>query len=117
MKIRLKLIERQAQNMSFILCITLSKYCNLLINRRYSVAKLSSSAYGLKGRTIKWRILITHTLITKHLKQWRLLPYELDGREQYRQFLDLVKADLEERKQLFFGRPAYLYWSGANGLD
>jgi len=64
----------------------------------------------LKGRTIKWRILITHTLITKRLKQWRLLPSELDSSEQYRQFMDLVKADLEERKHLFMGRPAFMYW-------
>ena len=69
------------------------------------------SAYGLKGRTIKWRILITHTLITKRLKQWRLLPDELYSHEQYDQYLELVKTDLEERKQLFFGRPAFLYWS------
>ena len=39
---------------------------------------------------------------------------ELDSREQYGQFLELVKADLEERKQLFLGHPAYLYWSGVN---
>ena len=70
----------------------------------------------MKGRTIKWRILITHTLITKRLKQWRLLRSELDSREQYEQFLELVKADLEERKQIFFGRPAFLYWSGANSF-
>ena len=59
--------------------------------------------------------------ITKHLKQWRLLPArlavgqarlmsgrrsELNSVEQYEQFLELVKADLEERKHLFFGRPA-----------
>ena len=43
---------------------------------------------------------------------------ELDSREQYGQFLELVKADLEDlpdgqagRKHLFMGRPAYLYWS------
>ena len=49
--------------------------------------------------------------ITKRLKQWRLLRSELDSREQYEQFLELVKADLEDRKQLFMGRPAYRYWS------
>jgi len=76
---------------------------------------VKSSAYGLKGRTIKWRIIITHTLITKRLKQWRLLSSELDSREQYEQFLELVKEDLEERKQLFMGRPAFLYWSGGGG--
>ncbi|TFB13257.1 hypothetical protein E3V33_02505 [Candidatus Marinimicrobia bacterium MT.SAG.4] len=64
----------------------------------------------MKGRTIKWRILITHTLITKRLKQWRLLRSELESDEQHEQFLELVKADLEERKHLFMGRPAYLYW-------
>ena len=31
---------------------------------------------------------------------------ELNASEQYEQFLELVKADLEDRKQLFFGRPA-----------
>ena len=50
------------------------------------------------------------------MKQWRLLRSELNTSEQYEQFLELVKADLEDRKQLFFGRPAYLYWSGANYL-
>jgi len=71
----------------------------------------------LKGRTIKWRILITRTLITKRLKQWRLLRSELNTREQYQQFLELVKSDLEDlrdsqagRKQYFIGRSAYLYW-------
>ena len=46
---------------------------------------------------------------------------ELASSEQYDQFLELVKADLEDlpdgqagRKQLFMGRSAYLYWSGAN---
>ncbi|MCH8299508.1 MAG: hypothetical protein IIC39_03090 [Candidatus Marinimicrobia bacterium] len=73
-----------------------------------------SSAYGLEGRTIKWRILITRTLITRRLKQWRLLSSELAESEQYKQFLELVKTDLEQRKHLFMGRPAYLYWSGAN---
>ena len=67
----------------------------------------------MKGRTIKWKILITRVFITKRLKQWRLLRSELDSREQNEQFLELVKANLEERKQLFMGRPAYLYWSGA----
>jgi len=79
------------------------------------VANMPSSAYGLKGRTIKWRIMITHTLITKRLKQWRLLSSELHSMEQYEQFLELVKVDLEERKQLFFGWPAFLYWSESNG--
>ena len=86
---------------------------------------MSSSAYGSKGRTIKWRIIITHTFITKRLKQWRLLPawhqpdrpFELDSEEQYEQFLELVKADLEERKQHFFGRPAYLYWIEDEGAE
>ena len=45
------------------------------------------------------------------MKQWRLLPSELDSSVQYEQFLELVKVDLEERKQLFFGRQAFLYWS------
>ncbi|MCH8272672.1 MAG: hypothetical protein IIB41_05410 [Candidatus Marinimicrobia bacterium] len=39
-------------------------------------------------------------------------PSELDSEEQYEQFLQLVKADLEDRGHLFMGRPAYLYWSG-----
>ena len=45
--------------------------------------------------------------ITKRLKQWRLLRSELNASEQYEQFLELVKADLEDRKQLFFGRPPH----------
>ena len=52
--------------------------------------------------------------ITKRLKQWRLLRSELNASEQYEQFLELVKADLEERNLLFFGRPAFLYWSESN---
>ena len=32
---------------------------------------------------------------------------ELNASEQYEQFLELVKADLEDRKQLFFGRPPH----------
>ena len=40
---------------------------------------------------------------------------ELASSEQYGQFLELVKTDLDERKRLFMGRPAFLYWPGANG--
>ena len=57
--------------------------------------------------------------ITKRLKQWRLLRSELNASEQYEQFLELVKADLEDlpdvqagRKHLFMGRPAFSYWTG-----
>ena len=48
------------------------------------------------------------------MKQWRLLSTELDSQEQYDQFLDLVKADLEKRKQYFFDRPEDFCWLGAN---